>query len=121
MEALQIITEPRRREILRLVWDGERSVTDLAEHFDLTMGAVSQHLAILRDAGYVTVTRDGNRRLYRADQQSLARYRDLLQALWASALDGLVEAIEADVRADPGSRGGPGDDGPAPRRIGRRA
>jgi DNA-binding transcriptional ArsR family regulator len=94
VDALQIITEPRRREILRLAWDRDRSVSELAGTFGITLGAVSQHLALLREAGYVTVTRDGNRRLYRVDQQALARYRGLLEALWASSLDDLVTVVE---------------------------
>ena len=55
MDALQVIGEPRRREILRLVWDRERTAGDIAGQFDVTFGAVSQHLAVLRDAGFVDV------------------------------------------------------------------
>ncbi|HTJ37185.1 MAG TPA: metalloregulator ArsR/SmtB family transcription factor, partial [Dactylosporangium sp.] len=71
MDALHAVAEPRRREILRLVWDAERSAGDVAAHFDVTFGAVSQHLAVLRKAGLVSVRKDGNRRLYRADRAAL--------------------------------------------------
>ena len=96
MDAIQIVTEPRRREILRLLWDGERSAGELAEHFDVSFGAVSQHLARLRDAGYVTVRADGNRRIYRADRRNLAPYAPMLKAMWSAMLDDLVEAVEED-------------------------
>jgi DNA-binding transcriptional ArsR family regulator len=97
VDALQIVSEPRRRAILRLVWDRERSVTDLARHFDVTIGAVSQHLAVLREAGYVDVRKERNRRLYRANQDGLGEMRAVLEAMWTATLDQLAEAIERDV------------------------
>ena len=96
MEPLQIVLEPRRREILRLVWDRERTVGEIVSHVDRSFGAVSQHLAILRDAGFVTVRKDGNRRYYRADQEGLGDLRAVLEAMWASTLDRLAGTIEAD-------------------------
>lgn len=96
MDALQIVAEPRRREILRLVWDRGRPVGEIADQFDITVGAVSQHLAILREAGYVRVTKDGNRRIYRADQDALGEVSVVLEAMWAASLDALVAAIESD-------------------------
>ena len=99
MDALQIVAEPRRREILRLVWDKGRPVGDIAGHFDITMGAVSQHLAVLREAGYVRVTRDGNRRIYRADQVALGELKVVLESIWAASLDALVATIESDHNA----------------------
>ena len=104
MDALQIVTEPHRREILRLVWDRGRPVGEIAERFDITMGAVSQHLAVLRDAGFVRVTKDGNRRIYRADTHALGELRFVLESMWAASLDALVAAIESDQDAvDPKS------------------
>ena len=96
MEPIQIVMEPRRREILRLVWDRERSAGEIARHFDRTFGAVSQHLAILREAGYVTVRKQGNHRYYRADREGLGDLRAVLEAMWASTLERLAESIEAD-------------------------
>jgi DNA-binding transcriptional ArsR family regulator len=96
MEPLQIVLEPRRREILRLVWDRERTVGEIVVHIDRSFGAVSQHLAILRDAGFVTVRKDGNRRYYRADQEGLGDLRVVLEAMWATTLDRLAGTIEAD-------------------------
>ncbi len=96
MDALQIVSEPRRREILRLVWNRERSAGDIAGEFDVTFGAVSQHLAVLRNAGFVQARREGNRRLYRADRARLGSLAPLLEAMWADTLDRLAEAVEAD-------------------------
>jgi len=94
MDAIQVITEPHRRELLRLVWDHEQSAGELAGRFDLTFGAVSQHLARLRDAGFVSVRVAGNHRFYRADQDRLTPYAPMLQAMWAAKLDQLIANVE---------------------------
>lgn len=96
MDAWQIVAEPRRREILRLVWDDELSAGDIADRFDVTFGAVSQHLGVLRDAGYVAVRRAGNRRYYRTDKERLGPLRPALELMWTQTLDDLADAIEAD-------------------------
>jgi DNA-binding transcriptional ArsR family regulator len=96
VDALQVIGEPRRREILRLVWDRERTAGEIASQFDVTFGAVSQHLAVLRDAGFVNVRRAGNQRFYRTDRRALGPLAQALEAMWASSLDRLAEAVEAD-------------------------
>lgn len=99
MDALHAVAEPRRREILRLVWDAERSAGDVAAHFDVTFGAVSQHLAVLRKAGLVSVRKDGNRRLYRADRAALGPLAAWLESMWTAELDtlaALAEQVERD-------------------------
>ncbi len=101
MDSLRVIADPRRREILALVWDDELPAGDIAANFDVTFGAVSQHLAVLRRAGFVTVRKDGNRRLYRADKERLGPLRGVLEAMWKQALDELAEVIERDT-ADEG-------------------
>lgn len=95
VDAWQIVAEPRRREILRLVWDDELSAGDIAERFDVTFGAVSQHLGVLREAGYVTVRRVGNHRYYRTEKERLGPLRPALELMWAQTLDDLAGAIEA--------------------------
>ena len=91
MDPLQVVAEPTRRRILGLVWDRELSATQIAEHFDSTFGAVSQHLAILRSAQLVSQRREGNRRFYRAN-------REALEAMWRETLRGLARTIEEDPR-----------------------
>ena len=99
MDALQVVSEPRRREILRLVWDKELSAGEIAGQFDVTFGAVSQHLGILREAGFVRARREGNRRLYRADLEGLGPLAFALEAMWTVTLDRLAEAVESDSRS----------------------
>jgi len=95
MDEVQVIAEPRRREILRLVWDREQPAAEIAAHFDVTFGAVSQHLAVLRRAGLVAVRREGTRRWYRADREALAPYAPMLERMWAGKLDRLAMLAEA--------------------------
>lgn len=99
MDALQIVSEPRRREILRLVWSEELSAGEIAGRFDVTFGAVSHHLGILRDAGFLQLRRDGNRRLYRTDRDRLGPLAQALESMWTETLDRLADAVESDVGA----------------------
>lgn len=101
MDSFQIVAEPRRRDILALVWDRELSAGDIATRFDITFGAVSQHLGVLKRAGFVTVRKEGNRRLYRADKDGLGPLRPALEAMWAEKLSELAATIERDLREEP--------------------
>ncbi len=98
--ALKALAEPRRREILRLVWTTELPATDIATHFgEVTRSAISQHLGVLRQARLVTERREGTRRLYRADHAEMARLREFLDRYWTDGLERLREAAEAAERA----------------------
>jgi DNA-binding transcriptional ArsR family regulator len=101
VDSLQVIAEPRRWAILRMVWDREVPAGVIASRFDVSFAAVSQHLGVLRDAGLVTVRREGTRRLYRADRAALGRLGQVLEQMWAAQLDelaALAEAAEAEAR-----------------------
>ncbi|MET9514611.1 metalloregulator ArsR/SmtB family transcription factor [Streptomyces sp. NPDC002994] len=100
MDAVRAVAEPRRREILRLVWDTELSAGEIAERFDVTFGAVSQHLKVLRDNGLVTLRQDGNKRFYQADREGMGPLADYLQSMWVNRLDALAELAEAAERAE---------------------
>lgn len=94
MDAFAILAEPKRRTMLELIWSDEMSAGEIAGHFDVTFGAVSQHLALLRDAGLVTVRRDGRHRYYRAHASGFGPLRPMLEAMWGAKLDQLATAIE---------------------------
>jgi DNA-binding transcriptional ArsR family regulator len=94
--ALKAIAEPRRRQILRLVWDSERSAGDIASHFDVSRPAISQHLAVLRTVGLVTERRDGAKRLYRANRDAIAELQASLEAFWKGSLANLRDEVEAE-------------------------
>jgi DNA-binding transcriptional ArsR family regulator len=97
--ALRAVAEPRRREILRLVWSRELPATEIAERVgQVSRPAISQHLAVLKGAHLVVERRDGTRRLYRADHDEMARLRDFLDDFWTDGLDCLRVAAEAEQR-----------------------
>ena len=96
MDPIAVIAAPRRREILRLIWDRELSAGDIAAALPVTFGAVSQHLAVLRDAGIVDVRHEGTYRYYRANQQRIGPLAAVLVAYWTDALDRLAAQAEQD-------------------------
>ena len=96
--ALKAIAEPRRRQILSLVRDGELSAGEIASHFDVTRPAVSQHLTVLKEAGLVDERRNGTRRLYRARPEGLAEVRTFLEEFWSERLDALKREAEREER-----------------------
>ena len=94
--ALKALAEPRRRAILRLVWSQELPATDIADQFrDVTRPAISQHLAVLKDAELVTERRDGTRRLYRANADTMAELRAFLDDYWTTGLERLRDVADA--------------------------
>jgi DNA-binding transcriptional ArsR family regulator len=95
--ALKALAEPRRRAILRLVWSQELPATDIADRFrDVSRPAISQHLTVLKDANLLKERRDGTRRLYRANTQTVAELRAFLDDYWTSGLERLRDAAEAE-------------------------
>jgi DNA-binding transcriptional ArsR family regulator len=95
---LDVLASPRRREILRLVWEDERSSREIARHFDVTWQAVSQNLRVLRDAGLIVERRHGRQRFYRADRETLRPLEAFLTQLWGSSLDRLATLAEREHR-----------------------
>ncbi|HEY6606278.1 MAG TPA: metalloregulator ArsR/SmtB family transcription factor [Gaiellaceae bacterium] len=100
--ALKAIAAPRRRQILRLVRDGELSAGEIASNFDVTRPAVSQHLNVLKEAGLVSERRNGTRRLYRARPEGLAELRDFLEEFWDVRLEALKREAEKEERKKDG-------------------
>ncbi len=99
MDSLQIVAEPRRRDILALIWDHEMAAGAIADCFDVSFAAVSQHLAVLRDAGFVSVRASGRHRLYRADRDALGPLRHVLESMWDDTLARLASAVESPEEA----------------------
>ena len=105
-DAIEAIAEPRRREILRLVRDGELPAGAIAAHFgDVSRPAISQHLRVLREAALVSERRDGTRRLYRARPEGLGALRDFLEQFWDERLETLQREAEREERKKRHDRG----------------
>jgi DNA-binding transcriptional ArsR family regulator len=87
IRALSALGDPSRRAIFERLADAPASVGEIASALPVTRSAVSQHLRVLKEAGLVSETPDGTRRIYRLDPAGIAAIRDWLDARWAMALD----------------------------------
>jgi len=97
MHPLEALAEPHRREILDLLRRGERTVGALADALPMRQPSVSKHLAVLREAGLVTVRADKNRRYYRLNNAPLREVDAWLapfRAAWADHLDDLERHLD---------------------------
>lgn len=103
-EALVALAEPRRREILRLVWREGLPAGEIAAHFDVTRPAVSKHLRVLKRAGLLQERRAGTQRIYRADPAAVAELRAMLETFWEEGLQEVKTAAESNSKR--GARGG---------------
>lgn len=104
-QMLKAMADPRRQQILRLVWGQERAAGEVAAQFDISRPAVSKHLRILREAGLVEERRSGTRRLYRARRESVADMRRFLESFWDEGLASVKRSAEADAQARRGHAG----------------
>jgi DNA-binding transcriptional ArsR family regulator len=95
------LADPTRRRALELLSAGERSVQDLADHFPMSLAAVSQHLQVLHAAGLVKRREAGRRRIYVVDRGGLASVANWLEGLaiyWDDALDRLEAHLDDNAR-----------------------
>ncbi|KQL44631.1 ArsR/SmtB family transcription factor [Brevibacillus choshinensis] len=97
-KAIQAIAEPRRREILSLVRDGELAASVIASHFEISAPAVSQHLKVLEESGLVVVRREGTKRYYRLRRDGFAELKQYIDRFWDDSLLRLKEAAEEEER-----------------------
>jgi DNA-binding transcriptional ArsR family regulator len=97
--ALTALGDPTRRTIFERVSAGPCAVGELAANMPVSRPAVSQHLRVLKEAGLVSESAQGTRRIYRIDPRGVAAMRDWLDTHWASALDAFKAF--ADAQEDP--------------------
>lgn len=94
------LAAPRRRDILRLVWDREASAGEIHRSFsDVSFGAVSQHLAVLEAAGLVSRRDEGRFHYYAARKRELGHLGRWLEQMWDGALANLKSHAESEERA----------------------
>ncbi len=99
MEAtLKALADPTRRRILQLVGDRELSAGEIAQDFDVTRPAISQHLGVLKGAGLLEERREGAKRIYRARPDGLDDVRAFLDSFWGARLDQLKAAAEQEAK-----------------------
>ena len=99
MDVYHAIADPNRRKLLELLSEEAHSVQALMPHFDVTIGAVSQHLQILLSGELVTREKQGRFRIYRAQPEALKEVHDWTERysrFWASRLDRLGDYLDRD-------------------------
>jgi DNA-binding transcriptional ArsR family regulator len=98
-DVFQVLAEPRRRELLMLVAESERTAGEIADRFEVTRQAISQHLRILLEAGLISERREGTRRWYSARPEGLEDVRAYVDAMWPAALARLKSGAEREHAA----------------------
>jgi len=77
--------DPTRREILRLLSNGDMPVHEIAAGLPISRPAVSRHLRLLKDAGMVAEEAQGNRRIYHLREEGLRAVQEYLEGVWGNA------------------------------------
>ena len=99
-DAFNAVAEPRRRQILDALVEGERPVNDLVRLLGLAQPQVSKHLRVLREVGAVDVRDEGRRRLYRLNGQALKPIHDWVKGYersWSERFD-LMDVVLEDLK-----------------------
>jgi DNA-binding transcriptional ArsR family regulator len=93
----EIIAEPNRRAILSLLVSSQHSVGEIERELRMPQPAVSKHLRVLRDAGFVESTVDAQRRLYRLKPQPLQEidaWLEPFRRFWSAHVDALERHLD---------------------------
>jgi len=101
MDTFIALADPTRRQIIESLAAGEASFGALAEQFEMSRPAVSQHLKVLRESGIVAVRADAQRRIYRLSDDGLDdidAWLGKVRSYWTQRLDNLEKVLgEADT------------------------
>ncbi|HEX8233511.1 MAG TPA: metalloregulator ArsR/SmtB family transcription factor [Caulobacteraceae bacterium] len=97
---LNALAEPHRLTVLEMLREGERPAGDFVQALPISQPAVSKHLAVLREAGLVSVRKEAQRRLYRLNPAPLVELDAWLapfRAFWEERLDALERHLDREV------------------------
>jgi DNA-binding transcriptional ArsR family regulator len=105
-DVFNAVAEPRRRQIIDVLAEGERPVGELVERLGLAQPQVSKHLRVLREVGAVDVREEGRQRFYRLDGRALKPLHDWVggfASTWEERFDALDDVLD-DLKRQEGSR-----------------
>src|SRR4051794_17233851 len=108
MQALAVLADPVRLEIVELLAESERTAGEIAAHFPVSGPAISRHLRVLRESGVATYRQDAQRRIYALNPASLEAVEDWAGGLlrqWRSRFDALGKHLD-DLAAKDNRAGG---------------
>lgn len=97
ISAFEIIAEPNRRAILSLLASSEQSVGEIEQRLRMSQPAVSKHLKVLRDAGFVEATVDAQRRIYRLRPEPMRQvdgWLEQFRRFWTAHVDALERHLD---------------------------
>lgn len=100
-DAFQVIADPSRRQILYLLTQDSLSINSLAEHFDMSRPAVSKHIRILKDAGFISIQDVGRERYCSIRQDGFEELNEWIayfETFWASKLKGLETLMNSKTK-----------------------
>jgi len=92
---LDALGDPTRRAVLKLLRNGPMPVGEIADNFDISRPAISQHLRVLKDAGLVTDTPVATQRLYQINPEAFQSLRAWLDDFWNVALGEFKKRVES--------------------------
>ncbi len=84
-DPFEALGDQHRRDILRLLGEGDKPVTQIAAALPISRPAVSRHLRLLKQAGLVAEHPQGTRRIYHLEQEGLRAVQDYLEQVWGEA------------------------------------
>ena len=105
MDVISLLADPTRRKIIELLTEDDLAAGEIAAHFDIARPGVSRHLRQLREGGLVSVTRSGQKQIYRLEPDQLMEIDDWLtpiRSFWNNRLD----ALDTELRRGRNVHGG---------------
>jgi DNA-binding transcriptional ArsR family regulator len=102
VDALTLLADPTRRRIIELLAERDLSAGEIASNFDIARPGVSRHLRQLREGGLVSVTRSGQKQIYRLEPDELLaidRWLTPIRSFWNHRLDALDTEVRRGARS----------------------
>lgn len=88
------LSDDSRRQILLLLKNKDMTPSQIAEHFEFSMPAVSTHLRVLKEADLITEQRQGKNKFYSINQKQALELMKFFENMWSYKLDSLKEFVE---------------------------
>ncbi|MCM3718079.1 ArsR/SmtB family transcription factor [Fictibacillus phosphorivorans] len=96
-DVFKAIADPTRREVLRLLSESERPISEIADHFDMSRTAVTKHLNILKEAELISGRKEGREKIYQLHPEPLTEVKQWLsyyERFWENKLSMLKHLVE---------------------------
>lgn len=103
VDAIALLADPTRRRIIELLTEADLTAGAIASNFEIARPGVSRHLRLLRESGLVSVTRSGQKRIYRLEPEQLLeidRWLMPIRSFWNNRLDALGTELRRGPRAE---------------------